>query len=173
MKQLSLWKDEKQRILEEEKVDLSTLKTLKTRKYPFSMLPKNTYFIYKSGGVNPHMKEKGPIFPVIKNARGKPLSPSPLSSGKDAPYPHVHICRTVATPKDGPPCMNKMKKINLKCYIHKIVGLAFISNPDYENKYILDHLDGNIYNYLPTNLEWVTPSENNLRRYAQKREDQA
>ena len=34
----------------------------------------------------------------------------------------------------------------------------------FENKYIIDHLDGNIFDYRPENLEWVTPSENNRRR---------
>jgi hypothetical protein len=48
--------------------------------------------------------------------------------------------------------------------MHKLVGLAFLKNDDYENKYIIDHLDGNILDYRPENLEWVTPSQNCLRR---------
>ena len=54
--QLLLWEDPKQIILERDKVDLSTLKTLKTRKKSLSLLPKDTYFIYKTGGINPFMK---------------------------------------------------------------------------------------------------------------------
>ena len=45
-----------------------------------------------------------------------------------------------------------------------MVGLAFLKNDDFENKYIIDHLDGNIYNYLLDNLEWVTHSENQKRK---------
>ena len=156
--QLLLWEDKKQIILEKEKVDISTLKTLKTRKHPFDLLLKDTYFIYKTGGINPFMKELGPIFPVIKNSRGKVLAQVPLTSGKDAPYPHILI----NTYKDG-------KKIALKCFLHKIVGLAFLKNDDFENKYIIDHLDDNIFNYLPENIEWVTYGENMRRTYLRGR----
>ena len=135
------------------KVDLSTLKTLKTRQRPLSLLSKDTYFIYKTGGINPFMKELGPIFPVIKNYRGKVLAQTPLTNGKDASYPHLQINVNV----DG-------KKKSLKCFLHKMVGLAFLKNDDFENKYIIDHLNGNIFDYRPENLEWVTPSENAYRR---------
>ena len=155
--QLLLWEDEKQIILEREKVDMSTLKTLKTRTHPFNLLPKDTYFIYKTGGINPFMKELGPIFPVIKNSRGKVLAQVPLTSGKDAPYPHLLITAYA----NG-------KTVNLKCFVHKIVGLAFLKNDDFENKYIIDHLDDNIFNYLPNNLEWVTLGENQRRSALRK-----
>ena len=69
--QLSFWEDPKQIILEREKVDLSTLKTLKTRKLAMDKIPKEKYYIYKTGGINPFMTELGPIFPFIKNDRGK------------------------------------------------------------------------------------------------------
>ena len=151
--QLTLWEDPKQIILEREKVDLSTLKTLKTRQRPLSLLPKDTYFIYKTGGINPFMKELGPIFPVIKNYRGKVLAQAPLTNGKDASYPHLHINVNV----DG-------DKKSLKCFLHKMVGLAFLKNDDFENKWVIDHLNGNIFDYRPENLEWVTPSENAYRR---------
>ena len=156
-KQFLLWEDEKQVILEREKVDISTLKTLKTRTHAWDLLPKDRYFIYKTGGINPHMKELGPIFPVIKNSRGKILSQSPLTSGKDAPYPHLFINVRI----------NGEQK-SFKCFLHKITGLAFLKNDDFEHKYIIDHLDNNIFNYLPSNLEWVTSSENSKRRYMKK-----
>ena len=156
--QLCLWEDEKQIILERDRVDISTLKTLKTRTHAWDLLPKETYFIYKTGGINPHMKELGPIFPVIKGFRGKILSQSPLTSGKDAPYPHLMIHSTV----NGEPK-------NFKCFLHKITGLAFLKNNDFEHKYIIDHVDDNIFNYLPENLEWVTHSENAKRRYSRKK----
>ena len=150
--QLSFWEDPKQIILERDKVDLSTLKTLKTRRIPMDTLPKGRFFIYKTGGINPFMKELGPVFPFIKSSSGKLLNQSSLSNGKDSPYPHINI--NTYTPH----------KVSLKCYLHKMVGLAFLKNDDFENKYIIDHLDGNIFDYRPENLEWVTPSENNRRR---------
>ena len=45
------------------------------------------------------------------------------------------------------------------------MGLAFLKNDDFEKKYIIDHLDNNHFNYMPHNLEWVTPSQNNKRAY--------
>jgi|TARA_Y100000033_G_C2688549_1_gene82606 hypothetical protein len=151
--QLLLWEDPKQIILEKEKVDLSTLKTLKTRRTPMSLLPKGKYFIYKTGGMNPFMIELGPVFPFIKNDQGKIMSQCPLNTGKDAPYPHLNI----GTSTGG-------KKSTMKCFMHKLVGLAFLKNDDFEKKYIIDHLNGNIFDYRPENLEWVTPSENSYRR---------
>ena len=153
--QLSLWEDPKQIILEREKVDLSTLKTLKTRKIPMDVLPKGRYFIYKTGGINPFMKELGPIFPFIKNDKGKILSQSPLTSGKDAPYPHLKIYVKSSSKKQSQ---------TLQLFLHKMVGLAFLKNDDFENKWVIDHLNGNIFDYRPENLEWVTPSENSYRR---------
>ena len=33
----------------------------------FSDIPKDTYYIFKTGGINPYMKDKGPIFPYVQN----------------------------------------------------------------------------------------------------------
>ena len=156
--QLSLWQDEKQIILEREKVDMSTLKTLKSRTNSFDLLPPDTYFIYKTGGINPHKKEWGPIFPVIKNSKGKILRQIPLTSGKDAPYPHLMINSTVNGVTRG-----------YKCYLHIITALEFLKNNDFKNKCIVDHLDDDIHNYLPNNLEWVSHSENLRRAYERGR----
>ena len=45
-------------------------------------------------------------------------------------------------------------------YIHRLVAIAFISNPD--NKKQVDHIDGNKRNNCISNLRWVTASENCL-----------
>ncbi len=43
-------------------------------------------------------------------------------------------------------------------FIHRLVALAFIPNPD--NKPVIDHIDNNPLNYSIDNLRWATISEN-------------
>ena len=51
-------------------------------------------------------------------------------------------------------------------YVHRLVALVCCPNDDPEHKKVTDHLDSNPQNNLPSNLEWVTPEENNNRRLA-------
>lgn len=43
-------------------------------------------------------------------------------------------------------------------YVHRLIATKFIPNPD--NKSCVNHIDGNGHNNHPSNLEWVTHSEN-------------
>lgn len=45
-------------------------------------------------------------------------------------------------------------------YCHRMVALALIPNP--LNLEQVNHIDGNKENFHPTNLEWVSPSENQI-----------
>ena len=46
--------------------------------------------------------------------------------------------------------------------IHRLVAEHFIENPDPKKKTFVNHIDGNKLNNNKENLEWVTPSENQI-----------
>lgn len=48
-------------------------------------------------------------------------------------------------------------------YIHRLVAKHFLKQE--EGKIYVNHKDGNKHNNVVTNLEWVTPLENNLHSY--------
>lgn len=64
----------------------------------------------------------------------------------------------------GYPRICLVKNGFIKSYsIHRLVALTFIPNP--QDKRYVNHKDGNRLNIKATNLEWVTPSENNLHAF--------
>ena len=77
---------------------------------------------------------------VFNNVRNKPLSPFLSNKG----YLMVSLS-------------NNGKKRNF--YIHRLVGEAFIPNP--ENKATINHKDENKLLNNVNNLEWLTVIENN------------
>lgn len=70
------------------------------------------------------------------------LTPRPLPNG----YLRVYMRRD-----------SDYKRVDM--YIHRLVALAFIPNPD--NKKFVNHIDTNRSNNHVDNLEWCTSKENN------------
>jgi hypothetical protein len=102
-----------------------------------SDLPKDTYYIFKTGGINLYMQEKGPIFPFVQNKKTGIIY-SVYSSTTDV-YPRVGVG-------------------GLTLRIHRIAAQAFIPNPN--NFMDVDHIDGNHLNWCLDNLGWVSKSQN-------------
>ena len=58
-------------------------------------------------------------------------------------YPRLHLIK-----KDG---------THIFKYMHQIIALTL---PNVENRKIVNHINGNTFDYKVENLEWSTPSEN-------------
>ena len=122
----------------------------------YSILPKQTYRIYKTGGYNRYRKDDGPIYPFVQNIKtGKIISvTSKITDG----YPSV----TFNVPGD-----NNKKRIILVAKMHRIAALAFIENKN--NLPAVDHINKNILDYKIENLRWYSLSDNNKGAKNQKK----
>lgn len=72
-------------------------------------------------------------------SRKKMLIPSPNKSG----YLRVQLHRD---------------EIRKQFYLHRLVAMYFVDNPD--SKEYVNHIDSNLRNNVPSNLEWCTQQEN-------------
>ena len=135
-------------------VDISTLPDVSGRKPERQLgnLEPGKYIIFKTGGSNLYLEEKGFIFPYVKNTHRKSIIYA-KGHGTDG-YPRVNF-----TNKQG-------NTVNFK--IHRLAAMAFIENP--EQKPVVNHINENILDYELKNLNWSTISENikGTRRGKQK-----
>jgi hypothetical protein len=125
-------------------VDISTLPDSQWKKNNFSQLPKDIWYVFKSGGTNRYMEELGNCFPYIQNRE----------TGS------ILECKVYKTSNNYPLGIWNYKDKSYKFPIHRVAAMAFIENDDTQLKTFVDHMDHNIYNYALSNLRWITPSEN-------------
>ena len=97
--------------------------------------------------------ENGRIFRVLENGYDEPNQHRLVPRGRrNVRYRIV----TVNVTEDG-------KRKQKRYYVHRLVGEAFIPNP--ENKPQINHIDGNGENNHVSNLEWVTAKENTAHAF--------
>ena len=116
------------------------------RKHPYERLPKNKYFIYKTGWLNRFRPHLGNNFPYIKNIETGHVLTNTL---------HRTYIRTSITLRNYDPI------INLEFRLHRIAAEAFIINDNIKKKLVVDHINGDRLDYRLGNLKWSTYSENN------------
>jgi len=133
--------------------DISTLPSSEFRKNKLSKIPKETYYIYRTGGINPFIKNNKNDYPIIKSfVEDSPKVLRLSSGGKSSVYPFLSLKPF------------NYESISYKLYIHIITSLAFIINDNPDKKTLVNHIDGNPYNYHLSNLEWASPQQNALDR---------
>ena len=114
--------------------------------HSYNLLPKNKFFLYKTGGINPFKPELGNVFPFIKNEETVQILKLNISKF----YVRTGIVLYGS---------NETKTVDIK--MHRIVGLAFIENDMPEKKLVVDHINKDRLDYRPPNLRWATHSQNN------------
>jgi hypothetical protein len=129
-------------------VDVSTIHDDEfQRKTTYTDLPPGKFFIFKSGGLNIYRPEMGDCFPYVHNKKtGHIYNPK---AGESWDYPAFSL---------------NHKNINVYCPIHRLVGLAFLVNPNPKQFTIVDHINGDRYDWSLKNLRWNTRSGNGKNR---------
>ena len=112
-----------------------------TKKNKLNQLPKQTYFLYKTGGSNPFMKNSENDFPYVKNIKENSILTPSLSKT----YMQIII---------------KHNDIGYQISMHRHTASAFVVNDNPELKKVVNHINGNRIDYRVHNLEWSTQTNN-------------
>lgn len=86
-------------------------------------------------------------------------------------YPKKNATRTTTSPFSGGTVsfvmpVTKSKKSCLS--VHRLVALAFKYNPDHYTLQV-DHIDGDSFNNVESNLQWLTNKQNTKKAYLCKK----
>tara|TARA_B100000029_G_scaffold410245_1_gene412081 strand:- start:437 stop:1042 length:606 start_codon:yes stop_codon:yes gene_type:complete len=117
------------------------------RKHPYKLLPKDKFYIFKTGGINKFRPDLGENFPYIKNMETGRVLSSSLSK--------TYIRSSITLP-------NRSPTITLEFRLHRTAAEAFIINDDIKKKLVVDHINHDRLDYRVSNLRWTTNSKNNI-----------
>ena len=172
--QIDFWPEEI-KIRDIDRIDVSTIDDWNryketdhvARSWSFSDITKGKYFIYKTGGKNPHLPDEvGPIFPYLLNAHTNHIV-TPTISGttrgsNSYPVWNMHVNSLPGNQTGG-----SGKKVLIGC--HVLTALAFIK-PNYPNQKIVAHqneeeVEDHYLWYNHDNLKWSTQKDNVRSRF--------
>jgi len=161
--QMDLWPEEI-KIRDIDRVDISTLKELNINRnnfmvrktWRFEDFPKDKYFIYKTGGINPFLPEAGRIFPYVLNAttinkpNGGLIFPTLTTPIK---YPRWNLRGVRGKPEEF--------TVLIAC--HVLVATAFIEQ-EFPTQTFVCHRDETTKDYrlrydVPS-IKWGSPAQN-------------
>ena len=169
--QIDFWPEEI-RIRDIDRIDVSTIDDWNryketdhgARSWGLSDITKGKYFIYKTGGKNPHLPDEvGPIFPYLLNAdTNRIIKPSMNSGGRGYPVWNMDVHSLPPNYKNA-----TAKKVLIQC--HTLTALAFIK-PNHPNQKIVAHLnEGEVEDHYlwfnHDNLKWSTQKDNIASRF--------
>ena len=81
--------------------------------------------------------------------------------------PHRQIWKAGLTNDINLYCRVKSARTGRFYYVHRLIAIAFVENPDPVNFVQVDHIDGNRMNNNVSNLRWVTAKLNTFAQHAQ------
>ena len=130
-------------------VDLSDVKDSEFTDKQFSDLEKGRFILWKTGGLNPYMKDSGKIFPYIQDTVRKITKTIRVKIGHE--YPRFHL-----------DYWKNNEKLFHKPYIHIVVANAFIKNPLPDKFKLVHHKNNNPLDYRVENLQHYSRSLNSM-----------
>lgn len=116
------------------------------------MANRDEQFVTIEGFPNYSVSNRGKVMTYQNDKDGKLLKPQKDAQG----YLHVRLYDGTA---DRGVYASGYAKPKLE-KVHRLVSLHFLTKPDKDNYYEVNHKDGNKQNNDVTNLEWVTRQEN-------------
>lgn len=127
--------------------------TKDTRETGFTPYPWSKYEVYKDGAVRNMV--------VVK-----PIRKGNVSSIRSCSR-RITCSANAASILRTNPTLRSQSSNGAKSTIafHRLMALTFVINDDVEHKIQVNHIDGNRFNNLPDNLEWVTASQNQIHRF--------
>ena len=172
--QIDFWPEEI-RIRDIDRVDVSTINDWNRyketnhseRSWGLSDVTKGKYFIYKTGGKNPHLPDEvGPIFPYLLNADTNHIVKVSRTVSVSYPFWNLDVHGLPANHGSGGK-KQCAKKVIMQC--HVLTALAFVK-PNYQNQKIVAHqneeeVEDHYLWYNHDNLKWSTQKDNARSRF--------